>query len=86
MWQKIKCWLGIKDHYFVSYEFGGDKIEKNDIKEIKGFGSLEIISEKPLNYDTIKKMEKLIQKTIPEKFPDIENCVVIILNIIKLER
>lgn len=79
MWQKIKCWLGIKTHYLVSYSI---KTKAGD-----GFGNTEIISSIPLDMFSIRDMKVKIKDNIKEIRKDIKDIEgIIILNIIKLER
>ena len=79
MWQKIKCWLGIKTHYLVSYSI---KTKAGD-----GFGNNEIISSIPLDMFSIRDMKVKIKDNIKEIRKDIKDIEgIIILNIIKLER
>ena len=76
---KIKCWLGIKTHYLVSYSI--------KTKDGNGFGNTEIISSIPLDMFSIRDMEVKIKDNITEIRKDIKDIEgIIILNIIKLER
>lgn len=79
MWQRIKCWLGIKTHYLVSYSI---KTKAGD-----GFGNTEIISSIPLDMFSIRDMEAKIKDNIKERRKDITDIESIVtINIIKLER
>lgn len=85
VWKKIKYWLGFKDSYLVVYNLGGEKIEESKNLKIDGFGHVVITADKQINYNGVDEIVRIIKEKIAKEFPDIKNCKIVILNIIKLE-
>lgn len=78
MWQKIKCWLGIRTHYLVSFNYLGEKAT--------GFGHFEFTTNMTLDMDFINDTKDKIEKSILKQYPNLKSVNVAILGIIKLER